>query len=96
MSESFEERLDAAVESFGKGSLSLGIADMLWALKALAAERAEARRAAALDKLAEVDAEEIVLPVVTAYDRAMGQNRIGGQHPHDGRHIMSIGSWGMH
>ena len=32
----------------------------------------------------------------TPYTRAMTSPRMGGQHPHDGRHIMSIGSWGMH
>jgi hypothetical protein len=51
-----------------------------YALEALAAERAAAQSA----------------PHDTAYTRAVSAPRMGGRHPHDGRHIMSIGHWGMH
>lgn len=39
--------------------------------------------------------EEIPEPA-TPYARAMAEPRMGGQHPHDGRHIMSMRHWGMH
>lgn len=67
------------------------------ALAALAAERAEARKAQAaqsLDELARIDAPLIGEPS-TPYTRAMTAPRMGGQHPHDGRHIMSMRHWGM-
>ena len=57
------------------------------ALEALAAERAEARLPAG--------APIRFWPPDTAYDRAMTTPRMGGQHPHDGRHIMSMRHWGM-
>jgi hypothetical protein len=63
---------------------------LICALEALAAERA-AKPVATIK--AELVAQNTATP--SAYTRAMTAPRLGGQHPHDGRHIMSIGSWGM-
>jgi hypothetical protein len=94
----FEECTRLAGEEMRAGNANSAVVLLVHALEALAAERAaerKAKTAKALDELALIDAPLICGETETPYTRAMTAPRQGGQHPHDGRHIMSIGSWGM-
>jgi hypothetical protein len=80
------------------GNVYAPIPAIIDALEALAAERAAEREVRA--GRAYYGLGGSLVPTTsapeTAYSRAVAAPRLGGQHPHDGRHVMSTSHWGMH